>query len=186
MHHACTQHAHHFDQQRRVMLQRLLAGEEHIVQPWRSVAVNVHDQLHQQHAVVKVERLGHAHARRGEPVQRVNLGALPRGLLRLSAKLAALRHRARLSRVLDFAVLGVIHGLTKTAMGRLFVNLGAQRFVTIAHHENHRLFAAHQLADNGVDQALINQGLHSFIGFHGLYFAVSADKRVLQLASRHF
>ena len=79
------------------MRARLLGREVDVVQARRRIAFGVDDQLHQQHAIVEVERLGHAHAGGREPVERIDLGALPGRLLRLAAEARALGHRARLS-----------------------------------------------------------------------------------------
>ena len=102
----------------------------------------------------------------GEAVERVDLGALPRLLLLLAAEFRALGHGARLARVLDLAVLGVVHGLAEAAVRRLLVGLGTQRLVAAAHHEHHRLLAAHELARDGVDQPFVDEGLQSFRRFH--------------------
>ena len=83
---AGAQHAHHLADQRGVVRARLLGREPTVVQARRGVALRVDHQLHQQHAVVEVVRLGHAHAGGGEAVERVDLGALPRRLLRLPAE----------------------------------------------------------------------------------------------------
>jgi hypothetical protein len=56
--------------------------------------MGVGHQLHQQHAVVKVVGLGHAHAGSGQAVQGIDLGALPGGFLLLAAVLAAFGHGA--------------------------------------------------------------------------------------------
>jgi hypothetical protein len=63
----------------------------------RGVAVGVGHQFHQQHALKEVVGLGHPYAGIGQPVQRVDLGALPGRLLRLAAKARALGHGARLA-----------------------------------------------------------------------------------------
>ncbi|MNV65361.1 hypothetical protein D3C71_1580530 [compost metagenome] len=146
---------------------RVFGGKAHIIQARGGVAVRIRHQLHQQHAVVKVDGLRHAHARSGQPVQRIDLGALPGSLLFLPAKLAALGHGTRRARVLDLAVFGVVHRLAKAAVVGLFVDLGAERVVATAHHKNHGFLAAHELANHGVDQAFLDEGLQAGGCFHG-------------------
>ena len=140
-------------------------------------------QLHQQHAIVKVIRLRHTHAGCGQAVQRIDLGALPGGLLRLPAELAALGHGARLARVLDLAVFGVVHRLPEAAVGGFLVNLGAARLVAAAHHIDHGFLAAHELANHRVDQALFNKGLQSGGSFHGRDCAPCARARQKTLSA---
>ena len=74
------------------VLQRLRGGEGHIVQARGGITLRVGHQLHEQHAVKKVERPGHTHTGCGQAVERIHLGALPGGFLFLAAKLAALGH----------------------------------------------------------------------------------------------
>ncbi len=154
---------------------RLFGRELHIVQARCSIALRVSHQLHQQHAFKEVVGLGHAHTGVGQTVQRIDLGALPGGLLRFAAKLGALGHGARLAAVFDLAVFGVVHGLAKAAVDGFFVDLGAAGValpvMSAAHHKHHRLFAAHELAHHGVDQAFFDQCLQSLGGFHGAIFA---------------
>ena len=150
---------------------RLRGGELHVVQTGCGVAVRVGHQLHQQHAFKEVVGLGHAHTSVGQAVQRIHLGALPGGFLRLAAKLGALGHGARLAAVFDLAVLGVVHRLAKTAVGGFFVDLGATGVVPTAHYEHHGFLATHELAHHAVDQAFFNQCLQSLGGFHGAIFA---------------
>ena len=168
MHHPRAQHAHHLANQRGVMRQGLGWRKGHIVQARCCVAFSVGHQFHQQHAIVKVVRLRHAHARASQPVQGIYLGALPGRFLLLPAKLAALGHGPGRARVFDLAVFGVVHRLAKAALVRLFVNLGAHRVVAAAHHKHHRLLAAHQLAHNRVNQAFFNERLESGGSLHGV------------------
>jgi len=84
----------------------------------------------------------------------------------LPTKFAAFGHGPGRARIFDLAVFGVIHSLPKAAMGVLFVNLGATGFVPSAHHVHHGFFAAHELANNGVDQTLIHKGLQPWRCFH--------------------
>ena len=76
------------------MAARLLGREGHVVQARGRVALRVGHQLHQQHAILKVIGLRHAHARSGQTVERIDLGALPGGFLFLATKAAALGHGA--------------------------------------------------------------------------------------------
>ena len=143
MHHASAQHAHHFQQQRGVMLACIKRGKHHIVQTRGCIAMRIGHQFHQQHAVAKVVRLGYPHTGCGQPVQRVDFRALPGLFLRLPAKLGALGHGARLAGVFDLAVFGVVHRLAKAALGGLLVDLGAAGVIADLHHIHGGLFAAH-------------------------------------------
>ena len=156
MHHPGAQHAHHLHQQRGVVGTRLFRRERHIVETRGRVAVLVGHQFHQQHALEEVVGLGHAHPGVGQPVECIDLGALPGRLLRLAAKPGALGHGAGLARVFDLAVFGVVHRLAKTAVGGFLVDLGAAGFVAAAHHKDHGFLATHELAHHGVDQAFFN------------------------------
>ena len=69
-------------------------------------------------------------------------------------------------RVLDLAVLGVVDRLAEAALVGFLVDLGAARLVAAAHHVDHRLLAAHQLAHDRVDQAFVDQRLQSLGWFH--------------------
>ena len=171
MNDAGAQHANDFCDQAGMVAARVFGREIDIVQARRGVAVGVGDELHQQHAVAKVVRLGHAHAGIGQFVQRIDLGALPGGFAGLSAKLGALGHRAGLAAVLDLAVFGVIDRLAKAALVGFLVDFGAAGFIAAANHINHRFLAAHELADDGIDQALFNEGLESWRCFHACHCA---------------
>ncbi len=101
----------------------------------------------------------HAHARRRQPVERVDLGALPSCFGGLPAELGALGHRALQPRILHLAVLGVVDGLAETALGRFLVDLGAARLDPAAHHVDHGLLAAHELPNHAVDQSFVDECL---------------------------
>ena len=139
----------------------MLAGrfgrEFTIVQARRRVAVHVSDELHQEHAVMKIKGLGNGHTGPCQAVQRVDLSALPSGLGGGTAKARAFGHGARLPSVLHFAVFGVVHRLAKAAMRGVLVDLGAAHLVTTSHDVHHRLFATHQLALHAVDQAFVDE-----------------------------
>ena len=167
VHHTRTQHAHHLGHQGGMVCAGVFGRKAHIVQARGGVTVGIGHQLHQQHAVVKVIGLRHAHASGGQAVERIDLGALPGGFLFLAAKLAALGHGAGRARVFDLAVFGVINGLAEAAVVGLFVDLGAARFVATTHHVDHGFLATHELADHGVDQAFLNEGLQAGGCFHG-------------------
>ena len=167
VHHPRAQHAHHLADQGGMVGARQLRREAQVVQARRGVAVGVAHQFHQQHALVEVVGLGHPHAGRGQAVERIHLGALPGRLHGLPAELGAFGHGAGLAAVLGLAVLGVVHRLAEAAVGGGLVDLGAAGFFAAAHHEDHRLLAAHQLALHRVDQAFVEQRPQPFGGFHG-------------------
>ena len=144
--------------------------ELHIIQTRRRVAVRVGDQFHQQHAGMEVVRLRHAHAGSGQPIQGVDFGVLPGFFLRFAAIARAFRHGARLAAVLHLAVFRVIDALAKAALVGFLVNLGAAHLVAAANDEDHRLLAAHELADHVIDQAVFEQRFESFRDFHGASF----------------
>ena len=85
---------------------RFFGGEVHVVESRRCGACCVDDQLHQQHAIVEVERLRYADARGGEAMERIDFGAPPGRLLRLAAEARALAmaRACRLFLTLRFSV----------------------------------------------------------------------------------
>ncbi|MDT4846818.1 hypothetical protein FQZ97_808530 [compost metagenome] len=141
--------------------QRVFGREGHVVQARGGVAVGVGHQVHQQHAFEEVVRRGHAHAGRGQAVERIDLGALPDGLGHLAAEARALGHGARLAGVLHAPVLGVVDGLAEAALVGFLVDLGAARVLAAAHDVHHGLLAAHELAHDAVDQPFVDEGLQS-------------------------
>jgi hypothetical protein len=130
-------------------------------------AIFISHQLHQQDAFVEVVGCWHTDAGGGEAVERIDFGMLPGGFLLLPAVARAFLHGAGLAAVLGLAAFGVIDGLTKTALVGLFINLGATNFVAALDDVDHRLLAAHQLAENAVHQAISDQRLNSARRFHG-------------------
>ena len=171
MDHPGAQHADDFGGQAGMVPARLFGCEINVVQARGGVAVRVGHQFHQQHAIAEVVRLGHAHTGVGQFVQGIDLGALPSGFAGLPAELRSLGHGAGLPAVLDLAVFGVIDRLAKAALVSLLVDLGAARFIAAANHIHHRFLAAHELADDGIDQALFNEGLQSWRCFHACHCA---------------
>src|SRR5678816_4204146 len=99
-------------------------------------------------------------------MERVDLGALPGRLLRLPPETRSLGHGARLPAVLDLAVLGVVDGLSKAALVRFLVDLGAARLLAAVNDIDHRLLAAHQLAHDRVDQAFLEQRAQALRRLH--------------------
>jgi hypothetical protein len=112
VHNASAQHAHHFLQQGRVVPARIFGRKDHVIESRRGIAFGVGDQFHQQHAVAEAEGMWDSNAGRGQAVERVDLGALPGGFGCLAPEYSALGF-------------GVVDGLTKAALGRLLVDLGA-------------------------------------------------------------
>src|SRR6185369_1547319 len=95
----------------------------------------------------------------------------------LAPELRALGHGASLAGVLDLAVFGVIHGLAEAALRRLLVDLGAARLADTvmgaAHDIGHGFLAAHELANDRIDQAFVNERLEARRGFHGALSGMS-------------
>src|SRR6185369_3856897 len=87
--------------------------------------------------------------------------------------LRALGHGAGLACVLDLAVLGVGRRLTEATLRRLLVDLGAARLVAAAHDIGHSFLAAHELANERIDQAFVNERLKAGRGFHGALSGMS-------------
>ena len=161
-----AQHQHHVVHHQGVVFQRLFLGEHHVAQARRHVAGVVGDQLHQQHAFQHVVGPGHAHAGVRQAAQGVHFGGLPDLFLLIAAELGALFHGPGTARAAHLAALLVVHRLLEAALGGLLVHLGALHPVAAADHIDVRLFAAHQPADHFVHQAVVDQGLYPFRGFH--------------------
>jgi hypothetical protein len=68
--------------------------------------------------------------------------------------------------VFHLAPLGVIDILAKAALIGLFVNLGATDLVAATNHIDLGFLAAHQLTNDLVDKAVLDQRFNSFGCFH--------------------
>ena len=86
--------------------------------------------------------------------------------LHLAAIARAFFHRTRLPRVLDLAAFEIGRRLAETALLRVLVDLRATRRIAAAHDIDRRLLAAHQLADDLVDQPFLEQRGKPFGYFH--------------------
>ena len=158
MHEAGAQHAHDLPDQRAVECRGLLRREFHLGQARRDIALAVGHQFHQQHAVEEAVGLRHAHAGGGELVERVHLGALPRRFLFLAPETRALLHGAGAPAALHAAAFLVLHRLAEAALVGFLVDLGAADFLAAAHEIDRGLLAALELADDVVDESVLDEG----------------------------
>ncbi|MNC07698.1 hypothetical protein D3C75_552540 [compost metagenome] len=171
---AGAEHAHHVADHLAVIDERLLGRERHVVEAGRHVAVGVRDELHQEHAVQTDIGGGHPHAGGSQLEQGIHLGVLPHLFVLLATVLGALLHGAGAAAVAHLAPFLIDHGLLEAALGGLFIDFGAADLVAAAHHIDVGFFAAHQPADDIVDQAVINQRLDSIWNFHDRPFTLFA------------
>jgi len=164
--HARAQHAYHFVEQPPMQFDRACFAHIHIVQTRRDVAVRVGHELHEQHAVRADIRLRHAHAGIGQTKQRVDLGVLPVLLLHLAAITAAFFDGARFPAVLDLAPFEIGGRLAEAALLRILVDLRTTDRIAAADYVYGGFLAAHQLADDFVDQALFDEREQTFGCLH--------------------
>ena len=167
-----TEHPHHIADHLVVIDDRLLGGECHIVEARRDIAILIGDKFHQEDTIEADIGLRHPHTGRRQLEQGVDLGVLPHLFMLLAAVLGALLHSASAAAVTHLTPLLIDHGLLEAALGRLFIDFGAADLVATAHHIDVGLFAAHQPADDLIDQAVINQRLDSIWNFHGRPFTL--------------
>ena len=76
-----------------------------------------------------------------------------------AAELGAFGHCPSLARVLHLAILGVVNRLPKATLGGVFIDFRAARLTGAAYDVDCRLFTAHELTHDRVDQTLVNEGL---------------------------
>src|SRR5688500_3396880 len=115
---------------------------------------------------MEVVRPGHADTRRRQSVQGVYLGILPGLFLRFAPIACTLFHGTRATAVFYLTAFRVVHALAKTALMGFFVNFRATYLFSAAHHINRGFLATHQLTDDLINQAILNQRFNSFWGFH--------------------
>jgi len=111
--------------------------------------------------------LRHAHAGRGELIQRIDLGVFPVVFLLLAAEAGGLADRARLAAAAHLAPFLILHACLEAALRHVLVDLGAAHRVTAAHHVHRRFLAAFQRPDHRVDDAVVNQRLQALGSLHG-------------------
>ena len=167
VHHARADHLHHLGQQVIEALAGLLGAQRHVAQARGRRALGVLDQLHDQHAVHELERLGHAHARVAQAMDDVHLGGAPGLLVHGAAVLAALLHGAGVARAAHATALGVLGAVLEAAVDGVLVDLGDAQLAARLHQVDLRLFAAHQRADHLGDDALGHEGLEAVGHAHG-------------------
>ena len=166
MHQPGAQHAHHVGDDTVVIIARLLRAQRHLAQARGDTALAVADQVHQQHAVDEAMRPRHAYPRRVQPVQGIHLGAEPGRFLLLLTVAGLLGHRPGTPAVTLLATLLILNGLLEAALTGFLEHLGATPLCATAHHIDLGFLAAHQLADDLVDQSIFEQRLESFGDFH--------------------
>src|SRR5687768_16275837 len=115
---------------------------------------------------MEVVRPGYADTRSSQSVQGVYLGILPRLFLRFAPITSTLFHGTRTAAVFYLTAFGVVHALAKTALMGFLVNFRATYLFSAAHHIDRGFLATHQLTDDLIDQAILDQRFNSFWGFH--------------------
>src|SRR5690606_26352841 len=151
-----AQHQHDLTDHERMPRACLVRIERYIIEPRRRTPLGICHQLHQQHAVEDAEGPGHAHAGALEPIERVDLGALPVLLLQVPAVPAATAHGARIAAAAHLATFLVFGETVKAAMVRVLVHLGAADFAPALDQEHRGFLAALQSTDHGIDYAVFD------------------------------
>jgi hypothetical protein len=159
------EHPDHLRPQDRVQVCRLLRPERRVDQPGRRSAVRVHDQLHEQDALVEEDGPWHVKARRVQPVQRVGLLRLPRIFGCGSPEAAAAVHRSLGPRAPDLPPL-LVRSVVLEAPGLPGpVDLGGYHLTCVPNQPDVSLLAAlearHDLVDNAVREERIERADHS-------------------------
>ena len=144
--------------QRGVELGCLLRRERGVHQPGRGVAVPIHDELHEQDALVEEHRPRHSKARRVQAVQGVGLLRLPGLVGRGLAVAAAAIHGPLGPGVPDLASLPVGGVVPEAPDVPGPVDLGGHELAGVAHQPDVRLLAALEARDDLVDDAVGEQG----------------------------
>lgn len=91
---------------------------------------------------------------------------MPDFFLLLATEFRVLFHRPGAASIANFAAFLIFHRLLKTAFGGFFIDFCTADLAAAAHDVNIGLFAAHQAADDFINQTVINQGLNAFGYFH--------------------
>ena len=157
VHHAGGEHARDLGDQLAEDLLRLFWRELEIAQARRRLAVRVRDQLHDQHAVDEIERLGHADAGALQSIDHIDFGRLPRLFVLRLAVLGALGHRALVSAGADLAALHIFGAVLEIAVLRLFVDLGDAPLAAGRDDEDVGLFSALQRPRDLVDHSVLDE-----------------------------
>jgi hypothetical protein len=137
-----------------VELRGKLRREQRVHQARRGLALGVHHQLHQQHALVEHHRRGHPHPSRMQLRERLGLGRLPGLLLGLLTEAAALLHgppRAAVPDEAPFLVAGVV---LEVALGALLVDLRRYVLPAVRGDVDVRLLAALEAGDDLINHAI--------------------------------
>src|SRR6185369_6179657 len=102
-----------------------------------------------------VKNLRHAHPGLGKAAQGVHLGILPSSLLLFAPIPGVLLHGARLAAVPPLAPFLVLRLLAEATFGGFLVHLGAADLSFGANHVDIGLLAAHELADDLIDNSVV-------------------------------
>lgn len=137
-----------------IELRRELRGEHRINQARRGLALGVHHQLHQQHALVEHHRRGHSDSRGVKLAERLGLRGLPGLLFGLLAKAAALLHRSAGAAVADEPPLLVARVVLEVALGALLVDLRRHVLAAVRGNVDVRLFTALEAGDDLINHAI--------------------------------
>ena len=161
-----AEHAYDLRHHESVPAARLFRCHRYFVKAGRGVALFVDDQLHQQHASMRVPRPGHTHTGMSEPIERGDFGILPRGFPHVAAVTAALTHGAGIAAAAGLAALLVLGEFVETAALGFLVDFRAADLAAARNHVNRSFFTALELAQDLVDLAFCNQRLQSLGNFH--------------------
>ena len=101
-------------------------------------------------------------------IQGIHLGVLPGRFLFFATKTRAFFHGARFAAIFFTATFSVVDRLMKAALIDFLVNLRATDLVAALDDIHGGFLAAHQLANNSVNNAILDQRHYSVWGLHSL------------------
>jgi hypothetical protein len=128
--------------------------EHRVHETRRGLALGVHHQLHQQHALVKHHRRGHPHPGCMQLGERLGLGRLPGLLLGLLPKAAALLHGPPRAAVANEAPLFVARVVLEVALGALLVDLRRHVLAAMRRDVDVRLLATLEASNDLINHAI--------------------------------
>ena len=165
---ADAKHLHYIGDDPGVKFPCLLHREHDVIQTRRRISLCIADHVHEQDTVDKTVCLRHSHTSRRETTQRIYLGVQPGLFLLLLTIAAAFADRSGTAAVLDRAPFLILHRLLEAALACFLVNLRAAHILATSNHIHLSFLATHQLTEDFIDEAVINQWLQSCWYFHGL------------------